>query len=121
MFFSPCALVALLKNGHRTGPASRGSANLRREADDREAIWGKGLEIVQLLQLAVPNLPASFVSFPNDRGILRLPVPFGHVRHGRIPAPGVCSDNAYSPFQKIHRCLTAHPTTGVDVVFIPVA
>src|SRR5437588_7551977 len=39
-------LITILNDCYSTSPASRVTANLRREADDCEAIWGKDFEIV---------------------------------------------------------------------------
>ena len=60
-----------------------------REAGDGEAVAGQRFEIVQLLEMAVADVAARLVAFPDDRGIAVLGPLLRCEIERRIPAPGV--------------------------------
>src|SRR5258706_6962879 len=62
------ALLAL-EDGDGAGPAGRSAADLDREAADREAVARQRLEVVQLLEVAVADLAAGLVAFPDQAGV----------------------------------------------------
>src|SRR5262249_50097216 len=78
-----------VENRYRAGPAGGGAADLHREAGDGEAVRGDGLEIVQLLEMAVADVAPSLVAFPDQAGIAGLGELFLGVDEGRVPAPAV--------------------------------
>ena len=63
--FEPCR-APLIEHGDRTRPAGRSSADLDREARDREAVTRQRLEIVQLLEVAVADVATGLVTFPDQ-------------------------------------------------------
>jgi hypothetical protein len=47
---------SLVEDRDRTGPAGRGPADLVREAADEEAVRRQRLQVVQLLEMAIPDV-----------------------------------------------------------------
>ena len=79
------------------------------------------LQIVKLLQMAVTNMPAGLVPFPDQGSITRLLVFFSGVDKGCIPAPGIGSGEPDAALKQIHGGLVAHAATGLHVVVVAVA
>src|SRR5436190_8145183 len=57
--------AALIENGDRAGPARRPGAHLDRKAAHLEAFRRQLLQIVQLLEMAIADLAAGLVAFPD--------------------------------------------------------
>jgi 4-carboxymuconolactone decarboxylase len=55
-----------IEDRHRARPAGRGAADLVREAADGEAVRRQGLQVVQLLEVAVADVAAGLVAFPDQ-------------------------------------------------------
>src|SRR5262249_7870263 len=55
-----------IKQCHGPRPAARTAFHLVRETSDHETMGGKLFEIAQLLHMAIRNLTAGFVAFPDD-------------------------------------------------------
>src|SRR5512139_1663170 len=58
--------TSVLEDRDRARPAGRRAADLVREAGDGEAVAGQRFEIVQLLEMAVADVPAGLVAFPDN-------------------------------------------------------
>src|SRR5579872_4216994 len=81
---------------HGARPAGRGALDLHRETDDREAGRGQSLQVVQLLEMAIADMAAGFVPFPDQRRVLRLGEFLGRVDERRVPAPSVGAGQAHA-------------------------
>src|ERR1700687_192231 len=66
------ARTLALKDGDRAGPARRRPLDLDGETRHHEAGRGQKLQIVQLLDMAVADVTAGLVAFPDQAGILGL-------------------------------------------------
>src|SRR4051812_7049660 len=62
-------LMSFLEDGDGAGPACGRTADLVREAADREAVAGQGLKVVQLLEVAIADVAPGLVAFP-DQGLV---------------------------------------------------
>ncbi len=60
----------VVEDRHRARPAGRGAADLVRKAADDEAVGRQRFEVVQLLEVAVADVAAGLVAFPDQRGVL---------------------------------------------------
>src|SRR5262245_51849128 len=60
-----------LDNGDGTGPAGGGGFDFDGEAGDHEPVRRQDLEVVQLLDVAVANLAAGLVAFPDQLRVFR--------------------------------------------------
>ncbi len=58
--------VPSIEQRDRARPAGGGAADLDREARDREAVAGQRFEVVQLLEVAVADVAAGLVAFPDQ-------------------------------------------------------
>src|SRR5580698_5561718 len=58
-----------VENRDRTGPACRGCPYFHGKAGDLKSVARQHLEIVQLLEVAVPDVTPRLVALPNDAGI----------------------------------------------------
>src|ERR1700674_3338933 len=77
----------LLEYGDRASPACRGRTNFHGEAGDRETRSRQPLEVVQFLEMAVPDVASRLVALPDELAVSRL-LEFGaRVDEGRIPTP----------------------------------
>jgi hypothetical protein len=92
-----------IEQRHGARPAAGRGFDLGREASDNEAIGRQLIEVAQLLHVAIGNLPAGFVAFPDDRGIVRRFPALARVHEGRVPAPGVDAADAHTARRKIER------------------
>lgn len=77
--------VLAVKNRDGAGPTCRGLVYLYREAGHHEAACGQLLEIVQFLDMAIANIAAGLVAFPNDTGITGLSVSFSRIYKRCVP------------------------------------
>src|SRR5262245_28793509 len=84
----------LIDDGDGAGEARRGALDLEGEARDREPGRRKCVQIGELLDVAVADLHAGAVAFPDDRGIAALGEAARGVEEGRIPAPGIRAGDA---------------------------
>src|SRR6516162_4162358 len=109
-----CSLV--LQDRHSPRPTGGGGFDLDGEAGNREAVRWQRLQVVQLLDVAVANLAASPVAFPDELGVLGGSIPLGRVREGRIPGPGVGAGDLDAPGGQIERGLPAHAAAAWHVV-----
>src|SRR5471032_934012 len=112
---------SLLEDRDRPRPAGTGAPNLVRKAGDGEAVAGQRFEIVQFLDVAVADVAAGLVAFPDDRGIVVL-LPFlgGEVER-RIPAPGIGTGEADTALEQVHGGVVAHAAARVHIVVVAVA
>ena len=63
---------SILDDGYSARPTGRRALDLVREAADDEAVARKHFEIVQLFKVAIADITARLVAFPDERGITRL-------------------------------------------------
>src|SRR5919108_8688 len=80
------------QDGDRAGPACRSASYLHGQAGDREADWREGLQVVQLLDLAIAEIPSGLVPLPDNGGVPGLGKAPRRELEGRVPAPGVGAD-----------------------------
>src|SRR3546814_16083325 len=73
------------------------------------------LEILQLLEVAVADMAAGLVAFPDQRGIVALGEFLRRMHEGRIPAPGIGAGDPHAALQQVPGGLIAHAPTGADV------
>ena len=106
----------LIEQRHRAGPAGGAGFDLVREAGDGEAMRGKLFEILQLLHVAVGNLAAGFVAFPDDRRVVGLEPALAGVHERRVPAPGVDAGDAHAARGEIKRGFAAHADAGGEIL-----
>ena len=66
----PGSGLLLFDNGHDARPAGGGLFDLGRETRDREAVGRQNFEIVQLLDMAIADVAAGLVAFPDQRGVV---------------------------------------------------
>src|SRR5437588_1058453 len=97
-------------------PAGGGAADLHRKARDREAVAGQRFQIVQLLEVAVADLAASLVPFPDQRGVAGPLELCLRVHERRVPRPRVGAGHAYAALEQVQRRLAAHARARRDVV-----
>ncbi len=107
--------------GHGAGPPRRGRVDLHREAADLESAGGQGFQVVQFLQVAVADVTADPVPFPDDRRIALARIAFRGVGEGRVPTPGVGAGQPHAVVEEIAGGLAAHAAAGVHVVRVTVA
>ena len=84
----------LLEDRNDAGPAGGGFLDFGRKAGDGEAVGGQGLEIVQLLDMAVADVASRLVALPDQRGVMSCGIFLGGVDKGRVPAPAVDARDA---------------------------
>src|SRR3974377_369952 len=73
-------------NRHRARPSGETAAHFHRKATHHETGRRQRLEIVQLLDMAIADLAAGAMTFPDQLGIARLGVFLYFVYRGRVPA-----------------------------------
>jgi len=115
------ALFPTVQNCHGPGPAGGGGPHLHREAGHTEAVRRQRLQIVQLLQVAIADLPTGPVSLPDQSGIPGLPMPFRRVHEGGIPAPSIRACQFHSGLQQVQRGFATHSAAGIDVIILAIA
>src|SRR5690606_32270263 len=119
--FSPFAAIALfLEDGDSAGETGRGALDLEREAGDHVAGRGQPVELSQLLDVAIADLHAGAVAFPDQRGIPGLGIAARGVDEGRVPAPRVGAGDAHAAAGEVERRLAAHAAAGGEVVVLAV-
>ena len=75
---------------------------------------------MQLFDVAIADMAAGLVAFPDQAGVFGLRVFLRGVDERRIPAPGVGAGQPNTAFQEIHRRFIAHAATGIDVIGLAV-
>src|SRR6516164_4147496 len=105
-----------IKQRHGAGPAGRAAFHFVREARDDEAVVWKPFQIAQLLHMAIGNLAAGFVAFPDDRWVMRFEPALAGVHEGRVPAPGIDAGDAHAARGQIKRGVAAHAAAGGEVL-----
>src|SRR5262245_29058371 len=113
--------ASVLEDRHGARPTGGRAADLVGEAGDGEAVAGQRLEIVQLLEMAVADVAARLVAFPDDRGVVVLGPLLGREVERRVPAPGVGPGQADAALEQEHGGVVAHAAARVDVVVVAVA
>src|SRR5262245_18475698 len=86
-------------------PAGGGAADLDGETGDREAVARQRLEIVQLLEVAVPDLAPGLVALPDQRGVARLCELLLRVHERRVPRPRIGAGDAHAALEQVERRL----------------
>src|ERR1700752_708446 len=109
-----------IENGDGTGPAGGGALDLYRETRHHETSRGQELEIVQLLDVAIADMAAGLVAFPDQARVLCLGVSLRGVNERRIPAPPVDAGQPHAALEQVHRRLIAHAAARIDVVLLAV-
>jgi hypothetical protein len=71
------------------------------------------LEVVQLLQVAVADVAARLVAFPDQARVPVRLVLLGGVHERRVPAPGVGAGEAHAALQQVHGRLVAHAAAAL--------
>ena len=79
-----------IKQRHGAGPAGRAAFHFVRQARNDEAVVGKPFQIAQLLHMAIGNLAAGFVAFPDDRWVMRFEPALAGVHEGRVCGASIC-------------------------------
>jgi hypothetical protein len=82
---------------------------------------GSDFQVVQLLQVAVADVAAGLVTFPDQAGVLRFAVLLCGVDERGVPAPGVGAGQAHAAFEQVHRRLVAHAAAAGHIVGLAVA
>ena len=90
----PRAANLVVEQSHAASPAGGGRLDLYWEAANLEAEGWQRLEIGQLLHVAIADLAARFVTFPDDAGIAGLEKTLVRKRERRVPAPAVGAGDA---------------------------
>src|SRR5262249_31083478 len=86
----------LIEQSRRAGPAGRTALHLvGKTGNDETAVW-KLFQIAQLLHMAIRNLAAGFVAFPDDRRVAGFEPALAHVHEGGVPAPGIDAGDAHA-------------------------
>src|SRR5262249_48665379 len=109
-----------IENGDRTGPAGRPGAHLDRKAAHLEALRGQLFEIVQLLEMAIADLAAGLVAFPDQARVARLGEFLRRMHERRVPAPAVCSGDPNAALEQIERRLAPHAAAGCHIMRLAV-
>src|SRR5215470_863384 len=71
------AAASILDDRHGPRPAGGSGLDLDGEAGNREAVRRQRLQVVQFLDMAVADLAAGPVAFPDELGVLGDGIPFG--------------------------------------------
>src|SRR3972149_4666575 len=107
-------LVLPLKNGDTAGPDSRCLFDFLRKENDLKAERRQLIEIRQFLQMAIADLAAGLVTFPDDRGVARPGEAVARVAEGGVPAPAVGSGQAHPLLEQEQRRLPPHAAAAVN-------
>src|ERR1700728_4092733 len=83
-----------IEQRHAAGPTGGGGMDFYREAAHLESERRQLLKIGELLHVAIADLPAGFVPFPNDAGVAGFGEPLTGERERRVPAPAVGAGDA---------------------------
>src|SRR5262249_24566656 len=105
-----------IKQRHGAGPAGRAAFHFVREAGDDEAVIGKLFQIAQFLHMAIGDLAAGFVAFPDDRRVMGFEPALASMHERGVPAPGVDAGDAHAARGQIKRGLAAHAAAGGEVL-----
>src|SRR5262249_37918033 len=97
---------------HRPGPAGRAAPDLHRKAADGEAPGWQRLEIVQLLDMAVADLPAGVVALPGQACVPGRQILFPGMDEGGIPAPAVGAGDPRPALEQVEGGLAPHAAPG---------
>src|ERR1022692_2408085 len=81
--------ISAIEERHTACPAGRGRLDLYREAAHLETEWRQLIEVGELLHMAVADVAARFVAFPNETRVAGFGKPLARERERRIPAPAV--------------------------------
>ena len=71
--------------------------------------------------MAIPDITARFVTFPDQSGVTRLLEALFRVHERRIPTPPVRSGHSDTPFQQVHGGPVSHAAARTHVVGAAVA
>src|SRR4030095_7736452 len=77
--------TSAVENGNCPGPSRRCALDLHRKARHHESGRRQLLEIMQLLDVAIADMAAGLVAFPDQAGILGLRIFLGGVDERRVP------------------------------------
>ena len=100
---------------HAAGPARRGGFDLDGEAAHFETEWRQLVEVGQLFHMAITDVAAGLVAFPDDARVAGLEKPLMREREWRVPAPAVDAGDADALLEQKKRCLAAHAAARVEV------
>ncbi len=100
----------------RARPTGGAAAHLDREATHREALRRQRFQIMQLLDVAIADLAAGLVAFPDQAGVACGEVFLLGVHERRIPTPAVGSGHAHAALEQIKRGLAAHAAALGDII-----
>src|SRR5206468_10612385 len=104
----PDGFLSIVEDRDRSCPACGTAFHLHREARDRESAWRQCFEVVQFFEMAVADVAAGLVAFPDD---LRVMVPgvtlSGEAERG-VPAPAIDAGDAHAALGEIKRRIAAH-------------
>src|SRR6202171_5225295 len=88
---------------HAARPARRRRFDLDRKAAHLEAEWRQLVEIGELLHVAIADLAAGFVAFPDDAGVAGFEEALVGERERRVPAPAVDAGDTHALAEQIKR------------------
>src|SRR5689334_23116060 len=97
-----------LQNRNRARPSGRSALDLHGEARHLEPGRRQLFEIVQLLEMAIADMAAGLVAFPDQAGVFRLGVFLRGVNERGVPAPAVGAGQADAALEQVHGCFIAH-------------
>ena len=97
-------------------PARGTAAHFDRKAAYHEALGRLRFEIVELLDMAIADLAAGFVAFPDQTRIAGGEIFLLGVHERRVPAPTVSAGHAHAALEQIEGCLAAHAATLGDII-----
>src|SRR5262245_63767784 len=107
---------ASVDDGDGARPAGGTAAHFYWKAAHRESFRRQRFAIVQLLDVAIADLAAGLVAFPEQAGIAGGEIFLPGVDEGRVPAPAVGAGDAYAALEQMERGLAAHAAALRHVV-----
>src|SRR3954469_11344277 len=96
------------ENGDGACPAGGCATNFRGKAGDEESVGRQRLEIMQLLEVAIADVAAGLVAFPDQPGIAGGKISGYGVTERSVPAPAVGACQADAALEQVHGGLIAH-------------
>ena len=102
---------------HRARPASGRGLDLHGKAGDQEAGGRQAIEVGELFEVAIADVPPGLVPFPDKAGVFRLCISLRGEAEGRVPAPRIGAGNAHAPFKEIECRLAPHAAASREIVF----
>src|SRR5437762_1830332 len=103
-----------LDNRHRARPSRRRLLDLHWKARDLEAVIGQGVEVGELLHVAIADLAPRLVALPDDAGVAGFLVALSRIAERRVPAPRVGAGDPNALPEQKQRRLAPHAAAGIE-------